>query len=418
MLSDKRRDTELLSSDAHLSLALMCRRLYGEGIERLTLVGVTGTNGKTTVTALLRSILLAAGERVGSIGTLGCLMPNGDAVDNGKNMTTPDPETLYSQLSDMARAGADYAIIEASSHALAKKKLDALHFDVGIFTNFSRDHLDFHKSQEEYFAAKCRLISLCEKMIVNRDDEHCRSLQNVLGCSARKRSDFFADGVEYYGSYGCGYRFCSEYRKFGIVSKIPGRFTVMNTLEAAAAATVLGVEPYAIKRGIYDCSSVCGRMERVPLGGADFSVYIDYAHTPDALENLLLTAKGFAGRGRVVLLFGCGGDRDRGKRAQMAQIASRLADKIIITSDNSRGEDSDRIFEDILSGLDRSKDHEIIKDRATAIEEAILSAKSADVILLAGKGHEKYEIDAHGRHSFDEKRIAVELTEKYYSKGS
>ncbi len=412
VLSDKRRDTDLFSPDAHLSLAHLCRKFYGEGIEKLSLVGITGTNGKTTVTALLRSIFSAAGESVGSIGTLGCIMPNGETADNGKNMTTPDPEMLYLQLSDMAKAGARYVITEASSHALAKKKLDALHFDVGIFTNLSRDHLDFHKSQEEYFAAKSRLVSLCEKMIVNRDDEYCRRLENTLGCSMRRKSDFFADGIEYYGTYGCGYRFCSEYRKFGIVSKIPGRFTVMNTLEAASAATLLGVEPYAIKRGIYDCSAVSGRMERVALDGADFSVYIDYAHTPDALENLLLTAKGFAGRGRIVLLFGCGGDRDRGKRAQMAQIASRLADKIIITSDNSRGEDAERIFEDILEGIDKTKNYEIIKDRAEAIEEAVLTAKSADVILLAGKGHEKYEIDTNGKHFFDE----VQTVKSAYNK--
>ena len=402
VLSDKRDDLPLKTNDSRRALAFLCRKLYGQGIERLKLVGVTGTNGKTSVTAILSSVLSAAGCKVGTVGTLGCFL--GENRLPCPAMTTPDPEELYPILAKMASDGANYAVLELSSHALANKKADALEFEVGIFTNITRDHLDFHKTKENYFESKKRIFELSRIGIVNADDPMLKNIEGVLTCSAQARADFMAHDVTYYGTRGCGYAFLSELCRFGVVSKIPGRFTVMNTLLAAAAAVTLGISPEYVKEGIYSLSAVDGRMERVELKGADFSVYIDYAHTPDALENLLLTVKGFA-PGKIILIFGCGGERDRGKRAQMASIASRLADKIVITSDNSRGESKKQIFDDIFSGIDKSCDFCLIESRKEAIEKAVFDAKSGDVILLAGKGHEKYEIDSTGKHPFDEAEI-------------
>ena len=401
VLSDKRRESDLFCEDACAAHARLCRKLYGEGIEKLRLVGVTGTNGKTTVTALVRSILRAAGEACGSIGTLGCILPSGETLDTGGNMTTPDPEVLYPALSKMAAVGARYAVCEVSSHALAQKRADALRFEVGVFTNLTRDHLDFHGTEEAYFAAKRRLFELSDKMIVNGDDPKLANLSEALTCSAHSAADFMAHGVELYGTEGCGYRFLSEKSSYTVISPIPGRFTVMNTLQAAACAELLSVDPCFIKQGIATLSSVIGRMQRVELEGADFAVYIDYAHTPDALEKLLLTARGFA-RGRVFVLFGCGGDRDRGKRAKMAKNATRLADFTVITSDNSRSENPMQIFADILEGVDKKKPYVLIPDRRQAIAYAVSQLRGGDVLLLAGKGHEKYEINADGIYPFDE----------------
>jgi UDP-N-acetylmuramoyl-L-alanyl-D-glutamate--2,6-diaminopimelate ligase len=249
-------------------------------------------------------------------------------------------------------------------------------------------------------------------VIVNADDERLAALSDALTCSARHSANFCAENVIYYGEKGCGYKFSSELYRFGIVSRIPGKFTVMNTLLAASCAALLGIEPEYIKEGIYRLSSVPGRMERVALpDGAKFSLYIDYAHTPDALLNLLMTVKGFT-VGKIILVFGCGGERDRGKRPEMAEIASRLADKIIITSDNCRREDPDRIFFDILSGISASSDHVLIRERAEAIEYAVSIAEEGDTVLLAGKGHEKYEINSNGKIYFNEAEIAQKAVKK------
>lgn len=404
VISDKRPDADVFVPDARYAEAKLCRTFYGQGIEGLHLIGVTGTNGKTSVTAMLRSIFNAAGEKTGSIGTLGSFSPSGEIPDaEGGNMTTPDAGRLYGILSQMAADGAKYVFLEVSSHALALKKADALRFDVGIFTNITRDHLDFHKTKENYFEAKKRIFELSRVGIVNADDEMLANIPDVLTCSARKNADFRASDIKYYGADGCGYVFSSELCRFGIASRIAGRFTVMNTLCAAAGAVTLGVDPYYIKDGIWRLSTVPGRMERVALDGADFAVYIDYAHTPDALENLLMTARSFAKR--IILVFGCGGERDQGKRAEMAKIATRLADRVIITSDNRRGEPQSKIFDDILAGVDKNSDHVLIEDRREAIEYAVRKARRGDVILLAGKGHEKYEINEHGKHPFCEELL-------------
>ena len=404
VLSDSDPNAELKSQDAHLSLALLCRELYKSHLKGLRLVGVTGTNGKTSVTAMIRAIFTAASVPASSVGTLGYIFPDGRLEDDGEHMTTPDTEVLYSTLARMAEQGTRYAVCEVSSHALAQKRVDGLHFDVGIFTNVTRDHLDFHKTEEEYFLAKKRLAALSDCVLVNGDDTRLAAIDGALRCSCHRSADFMATDVELYGDRGCGYRFLSEKSSFTVISPIPGRFNVMNTLEAAACAELLGVDPYFIKQGLATMRAVSGRMERVELEGADFSVYIDYAHTPDAMDKLLLTAKGLS-RGRVVVLFGCGGDRDRGKRAKMAKSATRLADLTVMTSDNSRSEPPSQIFSDMISGVDASGRYVLIPDRKQAIAHALSNLQAGDVLILAGKGHEKYEIDADGAHPFDEAEV-------------
>ncbi len=399
---------EIVVDDTLFAMSRLCRTFYGGACDRLRLVAVTGTNGKTTVISLLRSIARAAGRRCGTVGTLGIC--SGDQrlfLSNHEpdaNMTTPDPEELYPALAKMADDGCEFVFLEASSHALAQKKLDALSFEVGIFTNLSRDHLDFHGDFYEYAAAKSRLYPLCKSYVANADDPNVGLVAPMgIGCSVDGRSDVYAENVRLLHENGCSYRLVTENMSFEVSSPMAGEFTVMNTLEAAAAALALGFSARDITTGIAMMRPVAGRMERVSLSvNAPISVYIDYAHTPDALEKVLLSARRLAGWGRVVLLFGCGGDRDRGKRPEMGAVATRYADYTVITSDNSRSEEPETIISDILAGVDPRKRYTVIVDRASAIDHVIKESRSGDVIILAGKGHEKYEIDKNGRRDFDE----------------
>jgi len=399
---------ELYSDDTRVSLSRLCRAFYGDGIERLRIVAVTGTNGKTTVTELLYSIFNRAGYKCGKIGTLGIYSDgkrlNFDPSDKNAHMTTPDPEELYPALAIMAKDGCEYVFIEVSSHALALKKTDALTFDIGIFTNLTRDHLDFHYTFENYLNAKSRLSGFCKKFIVNADDAFWREMSDSpITCSQKTFADFMANSVLLYGGDGCEYSLSSNRGAFTLRSRIAGSFTVMNTMQAAACALTLGIPEEYISEGIASLKAVPGRMERVVLPeGADISVFIDYAHTPDALENVLKSARRFSRGARVIVVFGCGGDRDRGKRKLMGSVATKHADLTVITSDNPRSEEPSDIINDILKGIDKEKRYAVIEDRADAIRYAVNEARSGDVILLAGKGHEKYEIDKTGTHPFDE----------------
>ena len=392
----------LYSDDTRLALSRLCKKMYGNGCDKLKLVAVTGTNGKTTVVELLYNIFSEAGYVCGTVGTLGIKTRYGK-LDFGGTMTTPDPEELYKALSELEHLGCEYVFVEASSHALELRKLDALKFEVGIFTNLTRDHLDFHLTEKSYFEAKKRLVSLCKKVISNADAKYGKEFcSHALLCSEKEKADFRATDIKC-ETDGISYRLLTENAETDIVCKIPGNFTIMNTLEAAAAAYTLGVPFEKIRKGIERTASVDGRIERVMLPkDADVTVFIDYAHTPDALEKLLLSVRDFAKGRRIVLVFGCGGERDSGKRKLMGAVATKYADFTVITSDNPRNEDPDGIIKEILKGVDKEKRYTVIKNRRSAIEYAIKESKSGDIIILAGKGHEKYEIDANGKHPFDE----------------
>lgn len=418
-------------SDTREALSRLWDAFLGHPTDGMKLVGVTGTNGKTTVTHLLSDILTEAGNRVGRIGTIdGCSrgrMLSYENTDPEAHMTTPDPCVLYPMLSEMRKDGCDTVLMEASSHASVLRKLSPLRFDLLILTNLTQDHLDFHKTPEAYFEAKANLFKQTKRALINLDNsavfgdpsgyvqrfiEVARSSgAEVFTCSsyASKSPDFLLSDF-HEGDEGISFRFFSRLHGEGFTVNSPllGGYNGMNLLEGASAAFLLGASEEAVKAALRVSRGAPGRMERVDLGDdAEITVLIDFAHTPDALENLLKTVRGFRKKGqRLSVLFGCGGDRDRSKRREMAMVASRLADLTYITSDNSRSEDPSAIIKDILKGIDKEKPYRVVKDRREAIEEAILQAKEGEILLLCGKGHEQYQIDRNGIHDFCESDIA------------
>ena len=415
--------TIIYTDNTRRAAAMLYNAWYGRPSDKLKIIAVTGTNGKTSTTVMLKTIFEAALYKCGIIGTVGCdsgghvLSANPDSPL--ANMTTPDPKELYRTLAFMVADNVEYVFMEALSHALKLHKLDALWFDTTVFTNLTPEHLDFHETIEEYRESKAKLFSMCDRALINVDGEVGRYMaERVTGrlytYSAKGRyADFRAERISADGR-GIGYTLVSKNTIMKIKTALHGDFNVDNTLAAVAVALLHGISPATAGAAIGAMSGVSGRMERVRLDGdVDFSVYIDYAHTPDALENLLKSVRGMAeGGARIVLLFGCGGDRDKTKRAVMGKIASEYADFTIITSDNSRSEDKEKIIADIMQGFDKSRSHKIISDRREAIEYAVLNAKTGDIILLAGKGHEKYEIDSDGRHPFNEKEIVIDSINK------
>ncbi len=420
----------LSADDTRRALARLYDAWYGHPAAGMTLIAVTGTNGKTSVSTMLKAMFDAALIPCGLIGTVQCVCRehplNVPSRNKNANMTTPDPSELYHMLALMRDDGVRVVVMEATSHALALQKLEPLHFAAAIFTNLTPEHLDFHHTMQQYFAAKASLFPEAELAILNVDDPAAKSLLpychgKVVRTSAGAHdADYAASDVSFRGVDGVAYTLRSSRAVMKLSSPIPGVFTVSNTLQAAACALEMGVSARCIRESLNTLTGVAGRMERVRLGvPVDFTVFVDYAHTPDALENLLRTAQGFRSeRQRIVLLFGCGGDRDKSKRAAMGSIASRLADMVYVTADNSRSEDPQAIISDIVAGIDKEKPCRVIPDRATAIELAIRSAAPGDIILLAGKGHETYEIDATGRHPFDEKEIAAAAAERAFPRGA
>lgn len=410
----------LQCDDTRAALAHLWHAWYGFPCRDLKIIGVTGTNGKTSVAHMLRTILRTSWHTCGIIGTVGCESEKGvieTALDAGlSNLTTPDPRDLYRIFAQMRDEGVEYVVMEVSSHSLALQKLAPITFEVAIFTNLTPEHLDFHKTMEAYAAAKATLFQKTKLGIGNLDSPYCSQMLDgsacrCITCTAKdKNADYSADEIEIQAPNGVVYRLSSARTRLRISCPIAGEFTVMNSMQAAICALELGCSPAAIKTALATMGGVKGRMERVRLGlEADFSVLIDYAHTPDALEKLLLTARDLVQKGgRTVVLFGCGGDRDRSKRAVMGEIAARLADKVIITSDNSRGEDPMQIICQIVSGIPAQKAYTVIPDRASAIRYAIENAKAGDLILLAGKGHEEYEIVGGERRPFCEGRLVKE----------
>ena len=392
---------------------------YGFPSKRLKIIGVTGTNGKTSVTHMLKAILEASLCRCGLIGTVGCESA-GRRLDSTPhratlaNMTTPDPEELYRILREMADDRIEYVLMEVTSHALALQKLDPIEFEAAVFTNLTPEHLDFHGTMEAYANAKATLFAQSRLAILNQDSPYTEQMRaackgRVLTCSVKGTADYTAEVVSE-GEVGVSYRLASGNSTLRITCPIPGTFSVVNSMQAAACALELGIGAAAVKDGLSSLAGIRGRMERVRLGlDAEFTVLIDYAHTPDALENLLCTVRQMQKpEQRTVLLFGCGGDRDKSKRATMGKIASKYADEIFLTSDNSRSEDPNAILNDILAGIDPQALCHVIPNRRDAITYAVQHAKKGDLLLLAGKGHEEYEITREGRKSFREKEIVRE----------
>ena len=417
-----------LVPDSREAEALLQSRFRGDPASAMRVFAVTGTNGKTSTTAILASILRAAGRQTGTIGTLGKTggedgsFPEGGSSVSGKAaaMTTPDPEILYGTLASFRDAGLTDVVLEASSHAIVQKKLAAIKPDFALFTNLSPEHLDYHGTMERYLAAKAALFVSAKRAVVSTASPYGERLLSLICCPAVRCGCEPADDYRMTDLAerpdGCRFRLTAPEGAIDVETAIPGRFMAENAALAAAAAWEAGVPPAAIAEGVAACRAVPGRMETVSDGiPRPYTVMIDYAHTPDALRALLMTARRFT-RGRLIVLFGCGGDRDQTKRPVMGAVAGSLADVTILTSDNCRTESPGTILSDILAGFPPSALHEVIVDRAEAIRRAVSLCEDGDVLLLAGKGHEKYEIDNAGKHPFDETAAALSAMREHDGK--
>lgn len=388
--------------------ALASAAFYGNPADRLTLVGVTGTNGKTTTTHIIKSIMEAAGHKVGLIGTNGVSLA-GD--ESAPTLTTPDPPELHRTLADMLARGADTVVMEVSAHALALKKTEGIRFAVSAFTNLTQDHLDFFGSMEKYAAAKKSLFDPARSAAaaINVDDETGIEIARsamipVVTYGCENPSDVF--GIDYRASEkGC--RFVANVMDDIMVLDYcaPGRFNMSNVLCAAAVAKMLGVGAPAIKRGVKNVRRVDGRFEIISRGGK--RVVVDYAHTPDGLGKILRAVREITD-GRVIAVFGCGGDRDTGKRAVMGEIADELADFAVITSDNPRSEDPVGIMNQIASGF-VSHNYKMISDRREGIKYALDMCGAGDTVVVAGKGHEKTQETAGVKTRFSDAETVKEL---------
>lgn len=400
--------------DTDETLAKLSEKFFGFPSKRLKLVGVTGTNGKTTVTYLVKSILEAAGKKVGIIGTNKCFIGERELDFSSCMPTTPSALELAQIFKEMADSDCEYVVMEVSSHALALKRVFGLCFEVGVFTNLTRDHLDFHKTMEEYLAAKAKLFDISKKGVVNSDSAAGLKIISMCRCPVISvgihDADILASAISL-GEDFVEFTVSESGEKHNLHLNIPGKFSVYNALCAAGAARALGISYESITAGLASAGNVKGRVELVPTD-TPYRVFIDYAHSPDGLSNILHTARGFT-RGRVIVLFGCGGDRDRTKRAVMGEIAGNLADFSIITSDNPRTENPIDIIEEIKCGIDRTNgEYIIIVNRREAIEYALKTAGERDTVLLCGKGQETYQIIGDKKLHFDEREVIREILDK------
>ncbi|MBQ7714963.1 MAG: UDP-N-acetylmuramoyl-L-alanyl-D-glutamate--2,6-diaminopimelate ligase [Clostridia bacterium] len=398
--------------DAYSAAARVFSNYYGDPTKDLTVAAITGTNGKTSCAAALSHILRQNGVKTGSIGTTGITVGSAEEevrlfAGEESTMTTPDVATVYKAAYLAKRSGCGALVLEASSHALSRRRLDAFRIDAGVFTNLSRDHLDYHGDMETYFNEKRRLVSLCGEFLSNADDPYGARLIKEDGALAygteRGSIPLFAEAKNIsFSSLGVSYDLIMSDASVRISSPVFGTFGVYNTLAAASAALLLGVDARDAAKALATFEGVPGRMEEIRRG--DYIALIDYAHTPDALKKALINVKRHYGR-RVILVFGCGGDRDRSKRAPMGRAASRYAYHTVITEDNSRSEDVLDIIDDITEGIAKGASCEVIPDRERAIRRAVSLAGREDVVLCCGKGHEKYIIDKNGKRPFDERQI-------------
>jgi UDP-N-acetylmuramoyl-L-alanyl-D-glutamate--2,6-diaminopimelate ligase len=400
-----------------VALAHLAKAFYQNPGAQLKLAAITGTNGKTTVAAMLEAILAAAKERVGIIGTTGIRWPGHDQ-DNP--LTTPDPVALYSALRQMVDAGCSCAAVEVSSHALDQHRVAGVDFHISIFTNLSQDHLDYHGSVAEYFAAKAALFldNPAPFAIINLDDPHGVELYKLCPEATEKTGFSMADDVVLAAfragnieltSDGCRFRLSTPDGEAAVNLPTVGRFNIANAIAAAGAAWRLGVDKNTIVEGLAQFQPQPGRMASI-CRGQPFTLIVDFAHTPDALENLLKTAREITPKGRIITVFGCGGDRDRGKRRLMGRISARLGDLSIITDDNPRSENPAAIRDEISAGCQEIADLQKIQQigsRKEAICHALGEAKPGDTVLIAGKGHETYQITASGKEPFDDSKTAT-----------
>ena len=406
---------QVMVEDVRKAMSYIAAAFFGDPADELMLLGITGTKGKTTTSFLLKAIMEEAGYKTGLIGTV-CSMIGEETLPN--QLTTPDPIETQGLLRAMVDAGCKAVIMEVSAHALDMHRLAGLKFRVGAFSNFSQDHLDYFGDMASYFAAKMKFFApeMCEEIVYNVDDEAvCEGIQalgrHALRVGIRASSDVYANDVEI-GERGCSFLMTwhKEFR-VSISLRLAGIFNVYNALMAAGMAICVGVGPEAIRAGLEKVRAVPGRIELLDTG-TPYRVILDYAHSPDSLENILKAVRETA-KGRMIALFGCGGNRDAMKRPIMGEIAGELADYCILTSDNPRNEDPMAILDAIEAGIKPTGcPYTVIENRREAIRCALNMAQKDDVVVLAGKGHETYQEIKGVKHPFDEKVVVAELLEE------
>ena len=403
----------LVASD-RLALALIGCNFYGHPAESMTMIGVTGTNGKTSVTLLLKQVLeKTLGAKVGLIGTMENRI--GDLVIPTER-TTPESFELQNLFAQMRDAGCTHVVMEVSSHAVALERIGGVRFDVAAFTNLTEDHLDFHKTMENYCDTKAELFARCDKAVFNRDDEwftrvSAKAGADVLTTAVKGTADLVARDLQLRAD-GISFTAVKGDEAAQVRLQIPGRFTVYNALTVLGIADRLGISLSAAAAALAEAKGVKGRVEVVPTPGKPYTVLIDYAHTPDGLENVLTSVRDYC-KGRLIAVFGCGGDRDPIKRPIMGRIGVQNSDLAIITSDNPRTEDPNAIISDILAGIAQEDgEYIVIENRRKAIQYAMDKAEKDDIIILAGKGHETYQEIGGIKHHLDEREeVAAYLSE-------
>lgn len=403
--------TVIVAQDTRKLLAICACNYYGNPSREFKLVGVTGTKGKTTTTYMIKSILERAGKKVGLIGTIANMI--GDKSIEASR-TTPESIDLQKLFRQMADEKVDVVVMEVSSHSLALDRVYGCMFDIAVFTNLTQDHLDFHENFDNYLAAKAKLFTMAKEGFVNCDDMYAKKLMNLATCPI---TTYGIDNNPYVSARDI--IITNSYSDFKlpfnkmmqrIRVSIPGRFTVYNALAAICVAVKLGADVDHVVEGLENIK-VPGRSEVVP-NVRNFTVMVDYAHSPDSLENILRAVKSYT-KGKVICVFGCGGDRDKGKRPMMGEIAGKIAGYTVITSDNPRSEDPKEIIREIEEGIKKTKgQYTVIVDRKKAIEHAIRKAQKNDLVLVAGKGHETYQEIKGEKHHFDDKEVIAEALSK------
>ena len=403
----------LVESD-RMALAMLGCNFYGHPAKSMTVIGITGTNGKTSSTLILKQVLeRCLGAKVGLVGTMANMI--GETVLPTER-TTPESFELQKLFARMRQEGCTHVVMEVSSHAVTLERIGGIRFDVAAFTNLTEDHLDFHKTMDAYCEAKAELFRRCDKAVINRDDPYAGRILAAAGCPVlttglEEGADLRGENPELHAE-GIRFTACYGGEKAQVALPIPGRFTVYNTLTVMGIALQLGISLSDCAEALRWAKGVKGRVEVVPTPQTPYSVLIDYAHTPDGLENVLTSVRDFC-RGRLIAVFGCGGDRDPMKRPIMGKIGVRCSDIAVITSDNPRTEAPMAIIRDILKGIDKDDgEYIVIEDRRRAIRYAMDIAKKDDIIVLAGKGHETYQDIGGEKHHLDEREeVAAHLLE-------
>ena len=402
-------DKQIIADNSRKFYGKLCAAWFDHPEKKIKIIGVTGTNGKTTITNVIKNILMSYGIKTGLIGTIRNEIGNEPVhTDN----TTPMAFDYMQLLDKMVKADCKYAVMEVSSFGLVQNRIGPTHFDIGVFTNLTQDHLDYHKTMENYYQAKKMMFDECDFALVNIDDDYGKRLLSEISCpkasyGSSQEADYYSDAAKIKAD-GTSFWYCFDGKSKLVNMKMTGMFNVSNVTAAITVCMKAGIPLEHILETIADYNGVKGRCEIIPTG-RDFTVICDYAHTPDAIENILQSVKQYT-EGRLICLFGCGGNRDAKKRPLMAKAAAKYADRLIITSDNPRDEIPESIIDDILAGLKDSKiPFDVVVDRTEAIYHSLKIARKGDIIVLAGKGHEDYQVLPGNEHiHFDEREIVSE----------